>query len=245
MKFNSRISPHLSKLQRRKFRLKNLKGILVIGERNIFAELSEIIAIASESNTKMKIMFKMGYNDQALLTENMHTIKTLEKKSDSIAFTLGEHITAGAISPNVIDNLIECQHVADNIVDLYYYLSRELCRMSKANTLDFSAQHEVEWISLYENLFALADKSLSKLKQVLTTSSVTEILQLRKEIEDLEEQGDDIKDAGFDKLYELAPKLHFLQFYHYSELLHKCDDILDSCEDLSDLIVSVVTSILK
>jgi uncharacterized protein len=111
--------------------------------------------------------------------------------------------------------------------------------------LDFSTQQEVEWISLYENLFALADKSLSKLKQALATSSVTEILQLRKEIEDLEEQGDDIKDAGFDKLYELAPKLHFLQFYHYSELLHKCDDLLDSCEDLSDLIVSVVTSILK
>ncbi len=199
----------------------------------------------SEANAIMRTMFKMGYSNPALLAEKIRAIRTLEKKSDDIAFKLGEDITAGAISPNIIDNLIECEHVADNIVDLYYYLSRELGRMSKANPLDFTVHQEAEWISLYENMFALADKSLSKLRQALSTSHVTEILQLRKEIEDLEEQGDDIKDAGFDKLYSLAPKLHFLQFYHYSELLHKCDDIIDACEDLSDLIVSVVTSILK
>ncbi len=224
--------------------MKNLKGILVLGERNIFGELAQIVAIAAEANTIMKIMFKTGYNDQAL-TENMHAVKALEKKSDEVAFKLGEDITGGAVSPNIIDNLIECVQVADDIVDIYYYLSRELCRMSKANPTDFTVHQEAEWVAIYENMFALADKSLSKLQQALSTSSVPEILQLRKEIEALEEQGDDIKDAGFDKLYSVAPKMHFLQFYHYSELLHKCDDILDSCEDLSDLIVSVVTSILK
>ena len=225
--------------------MKSLKGILVIVERNIFAQLSEIVNIATEANIIMKMMFKAGYSDQVILSEKMHAIRNLEKKSDDIAFKLGENITAGAISPNIIDNLIECQHVADNIVDLYYYLSRELTRMSKANHPDFVIIHENEWISLFENMFSLADKSLSKLELALGSSSVTEILQLRKEIEDIEEQGDDIKDAGFDKLYSLAPKMHFLQFNHYTELLHKTDDILDSCEDLSDLLVSVVTSILK
>lgn len=226
------------------FALKSLKGILVVGEKNIFSELAQIIAIATEANTITKIVFKIGYNDHAL-SENMHAIRTLEKKSDEIAFKLTEDITSGAVSPNLIDNLIECVHVADNIVDIYYYLSRELCRMSKADPVDFAVHQEAEWVALYENMFALADKSLAKLKQALSTGSVPEILLLRKDIEALEEQGDDIKDAGFDKLYALAPRLHFLQFYHYSELLHKCDDILDSCEDLSDLIVSVVTSILK
>jgi uncharacterized protein len=224
--------------------LKSLKGILVVGEKNIFSKLAQIIAIATEANTITKIMFKIGYNDQAL-SENMHAIRTMEKKSDEIAFKLSEDITSGAVSPNLIDNLIECVHVSDNIVDIYYYLSRELCRMSKANPVDFSVHQDAEWVALYENMFALAEKSLAKLKQALSTGSVPEILLLRKGIEALEEQGDDIKDAGFDKLYALAPRLHFLQFYHYSELLHKCDDILDSCEDLSDLIVSVVTSILK
>ena len=226
------------------FALKSLKGILVVGEKTIFGELSGIVAIASEANSLIKIMFKLGYNEAAL-AENMHAIRALEKKSDEIAFKLTEDITSGAVSPNLIDNLIECAHVADNIVDIYYYLSRELCRMSKANPVDFAVHQEAEWVALYENMFALAEKSLAKLKQALSIGSVPEILLLRKDIEAVEEQADDIKDAGFDKLYALAPRLYFLQFYHYSELLHKCDDILDSCEDLSDLIVSVVTSILK
>jgi uncharacterized protein len=224
--------------------LNSFKGILVIGERNIFAELAEIISIAQEANTTTKVMFKIGKNDQELI-KNMNTIKSLEKKSDEIAFKLAEDITGGAISPNLIDNLIECSQVADDIVDLYYYLSRELCRMSKSNITKSSVKQETEWVSIFESIFDLADSSLSKLKKALSTGSVPEILQLRKEIEAIEEKGDEIKDAGFDNLYASASNMHFLEFYHNSELLHKCDDILDSCEDLSDLLVSVVTSILK
>lgn len=224
--------------------MKSLKSILVIGEKNVFSELTQIIDIAAEANAILKIMFQKGYDEPAL-TQNMHAIRALEKKSDDITFKLAEDITGGAISPNIIDNLIECTHVADNIVDLYYYLSRELNRMCKSNLTHCNYHREAEWVALYEQLLAIADQCFIKLKQALTTGNVKEILQIRKEIETLEEQGDDIKDAGFDNLYTNASKMHFLEFYHYSEVLHKCDDILDSCEDLSDLLVSVVTSILK
>jgi hypothetical protein len=188
-------------------------------------------------------MFKMDYNKQES-SNVMHAVQVLEKKSDEVAFKISEDITGGAISPNIIDNLLECVELADDIVDLYYYLSRELDRMAKAYNTGFEIKH-ADWDSVYENILALAEKSLSKLKQALSSSSISEILGLRKEIEALEEQGDDIKDQGFDRLYSVAPQLHYLQFYHYSELLHKCDDILDSCEDFSDLIVSIVMSILK
>lgn len=175
----------------------------------------------------------------------MHAVRALEKKSDEIAFRLSEDITAGAISPNLIDNLIESTHLADNIVDIIFYLSRELSRMAKTNTTDFAAHQELEWAEVYTQLLALVDQTLPKLQLMLSTGNVPAILQLHKEIETIEEQGDNIKDAGFDKLYFMASGLHFLQFYHYSEMLHKSDDILDTCEDLSDVIVSIVTSILK
>ena len=175
----------------------------------------------------------------------MHAVRDLEKKSDEIAFKLNEDITAGAISPNLIDDLIESTHLADNIVDIIFYLSRELSRMAKANKTDSGTHQEVEWSEVYLKMLALVDQSLPKLQLMLSNSNVPQILQLRKEIEALEEQGDDIKDAGFDKLYSMASGMHFLHFYHYSEMLHKSDDILDTCEDLSDVIVSIVTSILK
>jgi hypothetical protein len=226
------------------FALKNFKGILVLGERNIFSELSQVISVAAQANTILKSMFNDSADKQAL-TEKMHVVRDLEKKSDEIAFRLSEDITAGAISPNLIDNLIESTHLADNIVDTIFYLSRELSRIAKANTSDALVHKEAEWAEVYTQMLSLGDQTLSKLQQMLSANNVPKILQLRKEIETLEEQGDDIKDAGFDKLYSVASGLHFLQFYHFSEMLHKTDDILDGCEDLSDVIVSIVTSILK
>ena len=50
------------------------------------------------------------------------------------------------------------------------------------------------WDSVHENMLALADKSLSELKEALTSSDINAIVELRKEIESIEEQGDDIKD---------------------------------------------------
>lgn len=216
----------------------------MLGERNVFGELSQIVSIASQANAILKVMFKDCCNKQAL-TENMHAVRALEKKSDAIAFKLNEDITSGAISPNLIDDLIESTHLADNIVDIIFYLSRELSRMAKANITDLELHQEVEWAEVYTRLLNLVDQSLPKLQLMLSTGSVPQILQLRTEIEAIEETGDDIKDAGFDKLYSMASDLHFLQFYHYSEMLHKSDDILDTCEDLSDVLVSIVTSILK
>ena len=224
-------------------RLKSIKGIWVVGEKNIFGGLVQIIMVAQDSNKLTSKMFKLDYG-QKELTQVLHEVRALEKKSDEIAFKISEDVTSGAISPNVIDSLLECVQLADDIVDTYYYICREIDRMAIAYQSGFEVHH-ADWDSVYGNMLALAEGSLQKLKQALSTPNISEILTLRKEIEALEEEGDEIKDLGFDRLYILAPKLHFLEFYHYQELLHKCDDILDYSEDLSDLIVSVVTSILK
>jgi len=215
----------------------------VVGERPIFGKLAQIIAIASEANTLETNMFQMIFRDKQI-TEELHAMQKLEKYSDEIAFQTIEDITSGAISPNIIDSLLECVQTADDLVDTYYYIARELNRMAKAYSSDLK-EHHTDWDSVYENMLVLAEKSLSKVKQALTTTNSSEILELRKEIEALEEEGDDIKDQGFDRLYSIGTKMHFLEFYHYQLLLHKCDDLLDGCEDLSDLIVSIVTSILK
>ena len=107
--------------------------------------------------------------------------RLLEKKSDEIAFKISEDITGGAISPNIIDNLLECVQIADDIVDLYYYISRELNRMAKAYTTGFEIQH-ADWDSVYENMLGL-QKNPSQNSNKLSSSNVAEILELRKEIE--------------------------------------------------------------
>jgi uncharacterized protein len=224
--------------------MKSFKRILVVGEENIFGELSQIIIIAAEANTILYNMLSDCKNEKCLDT-GMQAIRVLENKSDNIAFKVNEDITTGAVSPNILENLLECVHVADDIVDTYYYQSREISRMYKAKFPYSEEIEDAEWIDTFKSMLELAEKALGKVKQTLLISDLSEILQLRKEIEALEQQGDEIKDKGFDVLYHEAPYIHYLQFYHYSELLHKFDDILDGCEDLSDLVLSVITSILK
>jgi hypothetical protein len=224
--------------------MKSLRSIFVVGEKNIFRELAQIIAIAEEANAVLSETLGKEQNE-VTLDKGMQAIRSLEKKSDDIAFKVSEDITTAAVSPNILDNLLESVHIADDIVDIYYYQSRELLRMCKAKFPYSEALEEKEWSSLFKSMLVLADKALSNVNRILSISSLTEILELRKEIEALEEQGDDIKDKGFDWLYYQAPSMHYLEFHHYSELLHKFDDILDSCEDLSDLVLSIITSILK
>jgi uncharacterized protein Yka (UPF0111/DUF47 family) len=226
------------------YTVKSLKRVLVVGEENVMGKLSQIIIAAAEANSLLMDMLGHCKNGEAL-DSGQQAIHELEKKSDGIAFKINEDITTGAVSPNVLDSLLESVHTADDIVDTYYYLSRELCRMYKADFPYSEALEETQWIALFKNMLELADKALVKVKQILSSSDLKEILQLRKEIEALEQQGDDIKDKGFDALYHEAPAMHYLQFYHYTELLHKLDDILDGCEDLSDLVLSIITSILK
>ena len=224
--------------------MKLLNGLLVVGEKNVFKGLSEIIDISLETNSIINEMLKANYEEHVLSTR-MQCVRALEKKSDKMAFKLSEEVTGGAISPNIIDNFLECIHIADNIIDIHYYISRELNRMSETHSIDFKVHQEAAWESIYENLFSFGQMSLQKLKEMLSTSDESETAGLLKEIEALEERGDEVKDQGFDKLYRISPNLTYLQFFHYSEVLHKSDDILDSCEDASQLIVSIITSILK
>lgn len=224
--------------------MKEFKGILLIGEKSIFNELYRIVTIAAQANEILRVMYQNVSNVQ-LLNDKMRDIRTLEKKSDEIAFKLNEDITSGAVSPNIIYDLINGVRLADNIVDVIFNLSRELTRMSKAESSNFKLQQLNEWSQIYGKILHITDQALAKLQTMLSTSQVSIILQLRKEIELIEEEGDDIKDSAFDKLYHFATELHFLQFFHYSEMLHKCDDLLDNSEDLADIVVSIITSILK
>jgi uncharacterized protein Yka (UPF0111/DUF47 family) len=216
---------------------------LVVGEHRIFNEILEIIRIARKANAAMTCIATEDYTARSI-ADSIRVVTLLEKESDEIAFKVNEDITGGAVSPNILDELLEAVQHADNIVDQYHNLSRELGRMSNVGPKK-NSQTSHEWSPVFASMIALAGKALSKLETLLSASDVTEMLKMRKEIEALEEQGDEIKDTGFDKLYAAAPKLNYLQFFHYSQVLHMCDNIMDECEDLSDTIVSVVSSILK
>lgn len=224
--------------------MKNFKRVLVVGEENVFRELAEILELCVQSNEVMSRMLLKGYKGTAL-AESMQAMHSLEKQSDDVAFKVSEDITSGAVSPNVLDDLLESVRQADNILDLHYSLSRELGRMSKVDVAGSDLSYEAEWRPIFGMLVDLDGKAILKVKELLAASNLDSMVAIRKEIKALKEQGDDVKNGGFDKLYGAASKLSYVEFVYYSEVLHKLINILETCEALSDLVVSIVNSIMK
>ncbi len=189
------------------------------------------------------IMLGMMTPEASLIGPN-EDIRLLEKQSDRLSFNIKEQVVNGAVNPNVLDNLLACVDLADSIID-DYYVSRELNRIAKVRFDEDSTSCASDLAPLFVKSLELAEGAMVVLLRMLKTSDLSEIAELRRYIELLEEEGDNIKDNGFDRLYLAATRIHYLQFAHLSELLHKFDDILDSCEDLADRLVSIMTSISK
>jgi len=190
------------------------------------------------------VMIEMLSSSSSLTALN-EDIRLLEKQADQLSFAIRSGITGGAVNPNVLDNLLECVDLADSIVDDYFWVSRELLRISKVTFSNGLSAQTAEMETLLIKFLDLAEKGMMILLEMLRASNLGKITELRNDIELLEEEGDNIKDHGFDMLYASAQDMHYLQFAHLSEMLQKFDDILDSCEDMADLLVSITTTISR
>ena len=223
--------------------LRDLKGMMVIGEKKVFGEIAGIIEISRKANSIMISM--LSEDDGKDRLSEYEAIRLLEKKSDDISFGIKADVTNGAISSNILDNLLESVEMADSIVDDFYYISRELNRLRSTK---FGSGGD-EWLNPFNGMMLtmlkLADSAMEALINMLRSTNLSEMRELRKQIERFEEEGDNIKDSAFDRLYGLAADMHYLQFNHVSDMVHKIDDILDGCEDVSDLVLAVATSISK
>ncbi len=207
-----------------------IERILQGGEKEILEKLNQIVEIGIEASTFIdELILKGG---------TIEKIKDLEKRSDNVAFEITNMVTSGGIAPNLIDNLLELVNKEDNIIDSMYNLARELLRYNIHNKeLDKYVKERL----LKMNSFA--KEALSTMKKMHVSDRLSEIRKFRSRIEELEEEGDNIKDSLFDIAY--TKKIDYKTFYHIMELAHEADDVLDNCEDSSDIFLTVMSSIVS
>ena len=222
-------------------KLSEIKGIFEIGERKTFLELSEIIEIGRKANSIVIEMIKDGTS----LVAATQDIRSLEKQSDQLSLNIKENILVAAVNPLLLDNILECVDLADSIVDNYHFVSKELNRIAKVKFSEDFVARGPDLRTTLQKMLDLADQAMVIIIRILKATNMSKTAELRANIELVEEEGDNLKDNSFDLLYASAPNMHYLQFIHFSEILHKFDDILDSCEDLADSLVSVMAFISK
>ena len=171
-------------------------------------------------------------------SKDLDEIKRLERLPDNEVFEISNSITSGAVAPNLIDDMIRFIDMEDSIVDTIFNLSRAIVRYKGKN------RKVNKYIT--ENLLSLTDlidSGLVLLREMHNADTVAEAQKIRQRIEVVEQNGDEIKDAMLDYAFE-SKDLDFRSFYYVQSAAYLADDILDGCEDTSDMILSIMRGIL-
>ena len=211
---------------------------LVAGEKGVFERLKAMSDKAREETSLATRLFQERLADPSVL-EGM---KALEKQSDELTFSLSEDIMNGAVNPAVLRDLLHVTDLMDGVFDDYYFIAREVNR-TVASKIELPMLDKMT--ETFVGMVNLADKQLETLGKLLEANSMDEVRSFRQEIEKLEEEGDELKDSGFDDMYENHNLFDYFSFQHYTEVLRKLDDIEDGVEDMSDLILAIANTISR
>lgn len=220
-------------------KLRKLKvRFLVAGEKGIFERLKGLADKAREETPFAIRLFKDRLAEPGVL----EAMKTHEKQADLLTFNLSEDIMGGAINPSVLRDLLHLTDLMDGVFDDYYFIAREVNR-TVISGIELPMLDKMT--DTYVAMVNLADKELETLGKLLEAASMDEVRSLRTEIEKLEEQGDELKDSGFDSMYENRRLFDYFSFQHFTEVLRKLDHIQDQVEDMSDLILAIANTISR
>jgi uncharacterized protein Yka (UPF0111/DUF47 family) len=221
-----------------------LKRFLVVGERNILSRLTNYVDLAQHSLSYLKQMFILENADYEGLNEK---IRLIEKEGDDYTLTMNHDITSGAISSNLMDTLINLVGKCDDLLDDSYFMSREIRRMMRNHSKNDQPSTDLmrHSYSKIAEMLSHGEMALSLVKELFNSADISIIKTKRKEIEGLEEEVDELKDDLIDEVYRDADNISFLMFNHIISLIHKMDDFLDYCEDISDDVLNIVMAVTK
>ena len=183
-------------------------------------------------------------NNLAMVEADTSRISELEKEGDKITQSIEEEIGRGSISASLANDFGRLVDCVDSVLDRAHAVSRQLRRMAKGpvhRSREFDASFRKEQVRLVE----IGRQELRLLRELLATagSDRTKAMAMARQIEELEEKGDDVKDAMLDEIYGSWEKLDFAAFNNYIRTTIEADDILDLCEDASDLVIAVTKAL--
>jgi len=221
--------------------IRRVRGFFQLGERDALVRIDELAGLGEESlHLLVKILSDSpnGLSDIETCTDR---ISLLEKQGDKIVQSLEETFGKGSISAILMREFERLADAVDSVLDRAHALSRQIRRVTKRplrQAKEFDAVIRKDQVRLVE----IGLVQLQHLRKLFSTagSDMKQSLELAKQIERLEEQGDDVKDNMLDEIYGSREILDYASFHNYIETTLEADDILDNCEDASDLVIAIV-----
>ena len=224
--------------------IRRMKGFFLPGEKEAFARTSELARLGEDALDLLVKILSGAHNGLADVESYTNRISALEKEGDRITQSIEEKLGRGSISASLSNEFERLVDSVDSILDRAHSLSRQLRRVTKRplrQAKEIDALIRKDQVRLIE----IGRQQLHVLRGLLEIagSDRTRALEMAREIERLEEQGDDVKDAMLDEIYGSWEKLDYASFHNYIQTTIEADDILDLCEDASGLVIAVTKAL--
>lgn len=223
---------------------RRIRNFFVPGEKEAFDRIGELARLGEEALDLLVKILSGDHNGLSEVETDTEKISALEKEGDKITQSLEEELGRGSISASLANDFGRLVDSVDSILDRAHSLSRQLRRVTKRplkEAKEFDAAIRKEQVLLVE--IGLKQLQILRSLMVVAASDRTRAVEMAREIERLEEQGDDVKDSMLDDIYGSTDKLDFASFNNYIQTTITADDILDLCEDASDLVIAVMKAL--
>jgi len=221
--------------------VRRLKNFFQLGEKDAFTRIDELASLGEESLHLLIKILTGSPNGLSDIETCTNRISLLEKQGDKITQSLEEMLGKGSISALLMREFERLADSVDSVLDRAHALSRQIRRVTKRplrEAKQFDAIIRKDQVRLIE-IGLVQLQYLRKLFNI-AGSDKRQSFDLAKQIERLEEQGDDVKDNMLDEIYGSWEMLDYASFHNYIETTIEADDILDRCEDASDLVIAIM-----
>ena len=182
--------------------------------------------IIKASNFFKEIVENGTFDDIIVL--KMHDI---EHECDTNTHDIIELLNRTFITPFDREDIHELAQELDNIVDMLYSITNRL-KIYKIKEINSDLILFTEYIG--QSVFALS-KALHSLRKLKDTRP---IMENNIEVHKLENLGDQLKDALVGKLIDSNPDPIF--FIKWKEIFEGAETVLDICEDVANVIESIL-----
>ncbi len=221
-----------------------LRRLMTLGERQALQDFLPYVDYASEASDYLISMLKASGEDLNAINDQ---IRENERRADDLTLSISADVTQGAINATLLGHLLNLTETFDDLLDRSLYISREIKRVDQVRN-SFNEESDKLLSYCYEEFSRMLEsnkEALELLRNILKASRTDSMKKNRKQIEALEEKIDDMKDGMIDLIYSRWNEINYLVFNHLTGLVHKVDDMMDDCEDISDLVMTIVSSIAK
>jgi|GEM_PF-2406140 len=203
----------------------------------------QILELSSDLQTAVTLLYEayqgLVRGDCQAAKGKSRQLSELESVADAKLKRIEKGLLSSDLFPTIRQYMLEAVNLLDDAIDSSMEASRILSYrcLSKDEINGLRVGLEPSLDVLFSLLLRITDDTRKALQ--LASKDLKAVRLQAEAVETLEEEIDRVKLRLIEELYKREDKLKTLSIIQLEKVILKADDIADTCEDISDVLVSI------